>query len=44
MKLGKRDYYYANIFLKSVGLHSGPTRMPVLPLDAAVSIVALATS
>ena len=36
--------YSTNIFLKSVNLHSGPRRMPVLPLDAAVSIVASATS
>ena len=43
-KLGMRGQYSTNIFLKSVSLYSGPTRMPVLPLDAAVSIVALATS
>ena len=43
-KLGMRGQYSTNIFLKSASLHSGPIGMPVLPLDAAVSIVASATS
>ena len=43
-KLGMRGQYCTNIFLKSVSLHSGRTRMPILPLDGAVSIVASATS
>ena len=43
-KLGMLCQYSTNVFLKSVILHSGPTRMPVLPLDAAVSIVVSATS
>ena len=42
VKLGKRGHYSTNIFLKSVTLHSGPRKVPVLPLDADVSIVASA--